>query len=80
MELRHFDTSLKKECDRSVGWVKRSETQHLQGFEVFGFVPQTPLAFSREIRPTQGCPNLHFCQVILFLQLILGMEISRAGD
>ncbi|QXE23603.1 hypothetical protein B6N60_02293 [Richelia sinica FACHB-800] len=32
-----------KECDRCVGWVEQSETQHLQGFRVLGFVPQPNL-------------------------------------
>ncbi len=27
--------------------------------EMLGFVPQTPLASSRETRPTQWLPNLH---------------------
>ncbi|MBD2163120.1 hypothetical protein H6G04_01760 [Calothrix membranacea FACHB-236] len=36
-------TNFKKECDRCVGWVERSETQHIQGFEALGFVPQPNL-------------------------------------
>ncbi len=37
------NTNLKKECDRCVGWVERSETQHIQGFGMLGFVPQPNL-------------------------------------
>ncbi len=41
LQAKHFSYAiLKKECDRWVGWVERSETQHIQGFEALGFVPQ----------------------------------------
>ncbi|MEH1906596.1 hypothetical protein [Nostoc sp.] len=62
--------------EKNVGWVEQSETEQNQGFFVLGFVPQTPLALSRQSRPTQWLPNLprnlYSLSAFLALAVMLG--------